>query len=87
MTFEASEIESFKAFFSENKDFIRNFEGCQHLELFQDINQKNIFFTYSFWQNEEALNNYRNSDLFKRLWKNTKKMFTEKAEAWSVENV
>ncbi|HET7360513.1 MAG TPA: antibiotic biosynthesis monooxygenase family protein [Salinimicrobium sp.] len=87
MTFEPSEIENFKALFAENNDFIRNFEGCEHLELFQDINQKNIFFTYSFWKDEAALENYRNSDLFKRVWKNTKKMFSEKAQAWSVENV
>ncbi len=84
MTFESSEIESFKAMFDSKKTLIRNFEGCQFLELYQDHNNKSIFFTYSYWTSEEALNAYRHSELFKEVWAQTKKKFADKPEAWSV---
>lgn len=84
MTFEPSEIENFRLLFEENKEKIRHFEGCRFLELYQDIKNKNIFFTYSHWENEEALNEYRHSELFKNVWGQTKILFKEKPEAWSV---
>jgi hypothetical protein len=30
------------------------------LELYQDKNNKSIFFTYSYWETENDLENYRN---------------------------
>ncbi len=64
---------------------IRAFEGCLHLELLRDINRPNIFFTLSFWENESALEQYRQSSLFQTTWENTKVLFAERAEAWSLE--
>ena len=64
MVFKEEEIESFKALFEERKSLIRNFEGCTHLELWQDKLHSNIFFTYSWWDTEEHLNAYRNSHFF-----------------------
>jgi len=84
MTFKEEEIENFKTMFDEKKQFIRNFEGCNFLELYQDKNKPTIFFTYSYWENENALENYRHSDLFKSVWATTKAKFSDKAEAWSV---
>ena len=43
-------LDAFKTFFEERKEKIRDFEGCTHLELWQDMLHKNIFFTYSHWQ-------------------------------------
>ena len=87
MNFEPSEIENFRELFNTNKEKIKGFEGCNFLELYQDKNNKNIFFTYSYWENEEALENYRTSALFREVWSNTKKMFSAKAEAWSVDKL
>ena len=87
MTFEASRTEEFQELFDRNKEKIRGFSGCEHLELYRDKNNKNIFFTYSYWQDEEALENYRTSPLFKEVWSETKKMFAGKPEAWSVDKV
>jgi len=84
MTFKEEEIENFKKMFDEKKDRIRNFEGCNFLELYQEKNQPHIFFTYSYWNNEQALENYRHSALFKSVWATTKAKFSERAEAWSV---
>ena len=60
-------------------------EGCSHLELLNDINSPNIYFTYSYWNDETDLNNYRNSELFASVWSKTKILFCAKPEAWSVE--
>ena len=84
MTFRDDVIDDFKAFFDERKEKIRAFNGCTHLELWQDAIHKNIFFTYSLWQNEEALSHYRNSAFFKDTWTHTKLLFAAKAEAYSI---
>ncbi|MEW7291580.1 putative quinol monooxygenase [Aquimarina sp. 2304DJ70-9] len=87
MGFVPDQIDAFIAIFEQNKDKIQNFEGCSHVKLLQDINQPNQFFTYSHWESEEHLNNYRNSALFKGVWANTKNKFNQKPEAWSVHKV
>ncbi len=87
MSFELSKIEEFLANFEANKQKIRNFDGCQFLELYRDQNNTNIFFTYSYWDSETELNNYRYSELFKTIWANTKPLFNAKPEAWSVDKI
>ncbi len=87
LTFKPENIASFKQIFEESKPIILQFNGCTLLESYQDINNPNIFFTYSHWDTESDLNNYRVSDFFKNVWGNTKKLFSEKPEAWSVERV
>lgn len=84
MTFNAEHIETFIRYFEARKQLIRNFEGCLHLELWQQQNDDTVFFTYSTWINEEALENYRQSDFFKETWSETKKMFAQKPQAWTV---
>jgi len=85
MSFEPSKIEAFLENFELNKQDIRNFEGCEFLELYRDKHDPNRFFTYSYWQTESDLNAYRHSDLFKGIWSKTKPFFNQKAEAWSVD--
>ena len=83
MTFRPEVVPAFLENFEANKDSIRNFPGCQHLELWQDHNSENIFLTYSHWDSEEALNQYRDSELFKSVWSFTKALFSEKPIAFS----
>ena len=85
MSFEPEAIDTFESNFEHHKDQIRAFEGCSFLELLQDMNQKNVFFTYSYWQSAHHLEQYRNSALFKSVWAKTKVLFNAKPEAWSVE--
>ena len=87
MTFDPAEVDNFLELFDCKKDRIRNFEGCTHLELLRDQNDKTIFFTYSYWKDAEALENYRQSELFKQVWTETKKKFAGRAEAWSLGQV
>lgn len=87
LVFKKEEISTFKRLFEENCEKIRNFEGCEYLELLQDQNNPQLFFTYSSWKNEEALENYRHSSLFKGIWKEFKPRFSERAEAWSTDKL
>ena len=43
MTFRPEEVPAFLENFEAHKSVIRNFPGCQHLELWQDQDEKNIF--------------------------------------------
>lgn len=87
MHFRPEETNNFIHLFEEVKDKIRTFDGCKGVILLRDLRQPEIFFTYSHWESENALNTYRNSELFAETWKNTKAKFFSKAEAWSVEQV
>ena len=69
------------------KSSIRAFDGCNFLELYRDQNNRNVFFTYSYWDDENALNNYRHSELFEKVWAETKILFNDKPEAWSVDKI
>ncbi len=87
MKFQKENIPAFLVNFEKVKEKIRNFPGCTFLELYNDKNDETIFFTYSRWNDESDLENYRTSELFKEVWSETKPMFKEKAEAWSVDTL
>lgn len=87
MHFREEEVDSFKELFEEIKFKIRAFPGVLHLECLQDISNPCIFFTYSHWESERDLENYRHSELFKSTWAKTKVLFEEKAEAWSTQTI
>ena len=85
LTFKLEEINNFLEIFEQQKKFIAGFEGCTHLTLLRDKQQANVFFTYSHWKNEEALERYRQSDFFRDIWSNVKLLFDDKLQAWSLE--
>lgn len=85
--FESTKIADFLTFFETIKHQVNSFEGCLGMKLLQDINNPAIVMTYSHWENEQALENYRNSTTFGTIWPKIKPWFAEKPEAWSVEAV
>ena len=87
MSFKPDKIDEFLSNFKDSKSKIRNFKGCSLLELYRDKTDSNIFFTYSYWDTEQDLNNYRNSILFKSVWAQTKILFNENPVAWSVDKI
>ncbi len=87
MTFEENRIQDFLANFNVVKEHIIGFEGCQLLELYQDRKDARVYFTYSYWESEKDLDNYRDSVFFKKVWAKTKTMFSEKPVAWSVNKI
>ena len=86
LTFQSDQVNTFLQNFDKNKHNIRAFPGCLYLELLRDIDQHHVFFTYSFWDDPTSLEAYRQSELFGQVWKQTKVLFAERAEAWSVES-
>ena len=87
MSFHEEKISKFLENFEFIKEKIRNVPGNRLLELYQDKSDQTIFFTYSYWETEQDLENYRNSELFFEIWTDTKKLFNNKLEAWSVEKL
>ena len=84
MTFKEENVIKFQELFTTVKRHIENFEGCHGVKLLRDINNPCVFFTYSIWENENALNAYRKSALFDDTWTKTKALFGNKPEAWST---
>ena len=87
MTFVPEKTEVFLDIFNQSKSQILGMEGCLHLELWQDLHLENVFVTHSHWESETALNNYRETEFFREVWRKTKTLFTEKPVAFSVERV
>ena len=87
LTFQEDKIADFLNNFNEIKHQIRRFEGNEFLELYQDKQDTRIFFTYSYWKDENALEKYRKSALFNEVWSYTKTLFADKPEAWSVDKL
>ncbi len=84
LTLHPQHIEDFKQVFAGHQQDIANMDGCISLQALQDSKEPHIFFTISQWQHEQALDNYRYSEFFKKLWTTVKPMFTEKALAHSL---
>ncbi len=87
MTFQADKLADFHAIFDNSKHHIRAFPGNHHLELLSDPNHPNVRMTYSLWESAEALEAYRQSELFRTTWAATKALFAEKAVAFSAERL
>lgn len=84
MTFAPQHVEDFLRLFDTNKAAIGGFEGCTHLELWNGVDNPNVFFTYSIWKDESYLEKYRDSELFNKVWNENKNYFSAKPEAWTV---
>ncbi|SFD25512.1 putative quinol monooxygenase [Algibacter pectinivorans] len=87
MGFYKQNIDVFLENFDVTKAKIRSFDGCSYLELYRDKKDPSIFFTYSYWESEAALENYRKSELFHAIWGKIKPLFSIRPEAWSVDKI
>ncbi len=64
---------------------ILEFPGCKEVKIYRDINSETTFFSYSIWESEHDLNNYRHSEIFIETWQKIKPLFCSKPMAWSLE--
>lgn len=86
MTFRSEAVDTFlNEVFEHSKAGIRAFPGCRHMELLQSTQEPNVLFTLSYWDSPEALEQYRQSELFQTTWAKTKVLFADKPAAWSVQ--
>lgn len=83
MTFRPSKLDTFLHHFDSVSPKIRSFDGCEHLELWQDARFPNVCTTHSHWTGDDALERYRNSDLFRMTWAQVKPWFAAAPRAHS----
>lgn len=84
MEFEPDKVQDFLVLFEGVKDKILAREGCLHLELCRDASIEHVYYSFSVWEAEEYLENYRHSDFFKETWTKTKALFSSKPLAYSL---
>jgi len=83
MHFTEAGVSEFLEIFNANKEAIRNFPGCTHLELLKDAEDETVFATLSHWVDEQSLERYRKSELFGSVWGRVKTLFAERTQAFS----
>jgi heme-degrading monooxygenase HmoA len=84
LTILRDQVGTFLDHFNRVSSAISTFPGCSHLELLTGLDEPEIVFTYSIWDNETSLRNYLGSDLFRSTWGQVKPLFGARAEAWSL---
>lgn len=85
MQFTEAGVEEFLQIFNANKEKIRNFPGCTHLQLLTDPEDQFCYTTLSHWNRAEDLENYRKSELFGSVWGRVKTLFSERSQAFTLE--
>jgi len=83
MTFTPEAVGTFLDQFDETAPRIRAFPGCHHLALWRDLDAPHVCTTHSHWESEEALEQYRSSDLFQSTWATVKPLFADAPNAHS----
>ena len=84
LTLVKEKVIDFKTIFNDTSAHILTSPGCLVLKLYHDIKEANVIITYSEWNSESDLNNYRNSDLFRNTWAKIKPMFIAAPVAYSM---
>ena len=87
MTFHPDAVDAFMDHFDRAAPLIRSFPGCEHLELWRDLHAPYCCTTYSHWADQDALDAYRQSDLFRETWTEVKPLFAARPEARSYARV
>lgn len=85
MTFDSDTLGPFLRQFDDTAPEIRAFPGCRHLELWRDRDARHVCTTYSHWENARALEEYRESPLFRSTWATVKPLFSDRPRAYSYE--
>ncbi len=84
MEFKPEHRDRFREIFQQSCKSIRAMPGCLYLSLHTQADNDCVFYTVSKWNHPDDLENYRQSDLFKSTWANTKILFDQKPSAWSL---
>ena len=76
-------LAAFLDLFERTAPRIRAVPGCRRLDLWQDADDPTRVATHSHWDDDDALDAYRRSDLFRATWAETKTYFAAPASAQS----
>lgn len=84
LTFKPDNLQDFLDFIEPYCSKINSVKGCHGVQFLSDISNPHIFFTYSKWETELDLENYRQSELFQHVWTTVKQWFGDRPQAWSL---
>ena len=84
LTLQPDKASQFEAIFYNTQSLIENSAGCRKTSLFKVAGAESQYFTISYWNSEQNLQDYRASDLFRNVWSTVKPLFSAKAEAWTL---
>jgi quinol monooxygenase YgiN len=87
MHFAPEKVDAFLTIFEKSEAFIRAFPGCIHLELLREQDDVCALTTFSHWESADALEAYRQSELFAKTWAATKVLFDKAPRAVSYERL
>jgi quinol monooxygenase YgiN len=85
LTLDPAHVDAFHDHFESVAPRIRQFDGCEHLELWTDATHPNVVITHSHWTDGDALQAYRASTLFRSVWATVKPLFAARPQAFSAE--
>jgi len=85
MEFRIDQLDDFDGLFVSNEAAIAGMPGCRGVKLLKGANNPSIRTTLSWWDSEQDLERYRQSEVFGNVWPKTKSMFAASPIAWSVE--
>lgn len=85
MEFTPEDALDFDAYFATVRPEILEMEGCFQVVSLAGIDRPGLRTTLSIWESPEALDRYRRSDLFARVWPKTKEKFVSSPVAWSLD--
>lgn len=77
--------DEWEALFQKVKPLIESVPGCHQVILLKSSN--GIYFTYSQWDSEQALEDYRSSAFFGEVWPKIKALCNGPAQAWTTTQV
>ncbi|MGQ9863766.1 MAG: putative quinol monooxygenase [Bacteroidia bacterium] len=75
LIFRKETVAEFWKIFYVHQEAIRHFPGCLHLAVWVDMHNPLHVYTYSLWENLDALEAYRKSELFQLVWGKVKPLF------------
>lgn len=87
LTFRPDATAAFRAILTEARPVILAQPGCFHMEAWEDLNDPTVYYTYSRWVSQVALDEYRSSKAFGRFWPRTKTLFAAPPQTVSAQRL
>jgi len=85
MEFTPEDALDFDAYFAAVRPAILEMEGCHQVICLAGTDRPGLRTTLSVWQSPDALERYRQSELFAQVWPKTKEKFVASPVAWSLD--
>lgn len=81
--FEPGFARTFEEIFEKHRKRLLDLDGCDEVKVYRGADNSDDFITVSRWRDDESLQAYRKSELFREVWSKVKPRFRKRAEAFS----